>query len=132
MLLLLQVHNIHHTVVYHSTVLSPASLCIHSFLCFPYTSTCIDSSAPVVLLPELYLARFLLSGWRYCSLSPAKSAEHGAKFVCQRKILDPTLESYHCLVLQTSPWGRAPSITFLFASMSRLAWGEEEIQEGYP
>lgn len=63
---------------------------------------------------------------------PAKSAEHAATAGCQRRILDPTWESYHCLVLQPSPWGKAPSITFFFASVTRLAREEEEIQEGKP
>jgi len=34
-------------------------------------------------------------------------------------------------MLQLSPWGKALSITFLFAKVTRLAWEEEEIQEGY-
>lgn len=130
MLLLLQVRNIHDSVVHPSTVLSPASPCIHPL---PFVSFLTLQPALAALLQEF-------CSWR-CTLLPFSSLA-GDTVPCPQKVQSMVLNFYvkgKFWILHGTPTAalccslhHAPSITFLFASMTRLAGEEEEIQEGEP
>lgn len=94
-----------------------------SFCFFPHSATSICCSTPGILPSTVYT--LLPSLWlEILCLSLPKSTMHHAKAVCQRKTLNPRLDYYCCLLQCPSPWGKAPIITFLSASLTRFAWEE--------